>query len=239
MTISYQIFEVGNTPTTLIAPENDSQKVWIQNLEPLSDTDEYARAGFIYQAAQKFSVSAGSTANLNMATGSAGVQIEYYEIVSDTSNVTATLIEGATVTTSGAAIPAHNLNRAIAGTPTATLSSASTVAGGTVIATEFTTADKHAAGGGMGSQKIFTLKPSSNYAFRFVNEGNQDTNVFLQLGFSEKYNGLNQVWLGSSAGSAVTLRGHEMIQLDVRGGEQITAVSNGGTNTVVVMKQGD
>ena len=239
MTISYQIFEVGNTPVTLIAPENDSQKVWIQNLEPLSDTDEYARAGFIYQVAQKFSVASGGTTNLNMATGSSGIQIEYYEIVSDTSNVTATLIEGATVTTSGAAVPAFNLNRNIAGTPTATLSSASTVTGGTVIATEFTTADKHAAGGGMGSQKIFTLLPDSDYAFRFVNEGNQTTNVFLQLGFSEKYNGLNQVWLGSSAGSAVTLRGSEMIQLDIRGGEEITAVSSGGTNTVVVMRQGD
>lgn len=239
MAITYDIYEVGNTPVTLIAPENDSQKVWIQNLEPLSDTDEYARAGFIYQVAQKFSVASGGTANLNMATGSSGIQIEYYEIVSDTSNVTATLIEGATVTTSGAAVPAFNLNRNIAGTPTATLSSASTVTGGTVIATEFTTADKHAAGGGMGSEKIFTLLPDSDYVFRFVNEGNQTTNVFLQLGFSEKYNGLNQVWLGSSAGSAVTLRGSEMIQLDIRGGEEITAVSSGGTNTVVVMRQAD
>jgi hypothetical protein len=72
---------------------------------------------------------------------------------------------------------------------------------------------------------------------RFVNEGNQTTNVFLKLGYSEKYNGLNQVWLGSSAGSAVTLRGNEMIQLDIRGDEEIVAVSNGGTNTVVVMRQ--
>ena len=239
MTISYQIFEVGNTPTTLIAPENDSQKVWIQNLEPDSDTDEYARAGFLYQVSQGFSIASPGTVQFNIATGTAGLQIEYYEIISDTEKVTASLIEGATVTTSGAAIPAYNLNRVIGGTPTATLSSASTVTGGTIVASEMVTADKHAAGGGSGSNKIFTLKPSQNYVMRFVNGGNQTTGMHLNLGFSEKFNGLNQVWLGSSAGSAVTLRGHEMIQLDVRGGEQITAVSNGGTNTVVVMKQGD
>lgn len=239
MAITYEIFEVGETPTTLIAPENDSQKVWIQNLEPLSDTDEYARAGFLYSVSEKFALASPGTVTVNIATGSAGLQIEYYEILSDVSNVTATLIEGATVTTSGAAIPSYNLNRNVTTPAVATFASASTVTGGSVIATEYLTADKHAAGGGMGSQKIYTLKPSDDYVMSFVNNGNQATNVFLSLGFSEKYNGLNQVWLGSSAGSAVTLRGHEMIQLDVRGGEEIVAVSDGGTNTVVVMKQGD
>lgn len=239
MAITYQVFEVGDTPTTLVPPENDSQKVWIQNLEPLSDTDEYARAGFLWTISQKFSVSSPGTVSFNIATGSAGLQIEYYEILSDTSNVTAQLIEGATVTTSGAAIPTFNLNRNIAGSASATLSSASTVTGGTAIATEYLTADKHAAGGGMGSQKIYTLRPDEDYVMQFVNDGNQTTNVFLSLGFSEKYNGLNQVWLGTSAGSAVTLRGHEMVQLDLSGGEELTAVSDGGTNTVVVMRQGD
>jgi hypothetical protein len=237
MAITYNLYEIGNTAREIVAPSSDSQKVWIQNLEPLSDTDEYARAGFIYQLSQTFTIASPGTAQFNIATGSAGLQIEYYEIISDTSAVTSSLIEGATVTTNGVAIPSYNLNRVVAGTPTATLSSATTVTGGTVIATEFLTADKHAAGGGAGSYKIFTLKPSSNYVMRFVNNGNQSTSTHLILGFSEKYNGLNQVWLGSSAGSAVTLRGHEMIQLDVRGGEQITAVSDGGTNTVVVMRQ--
>jgi hypothetical protein len=237
MAISYSIYEIGDTPRQIVPPSLDSQKVWIQNLEPQSETDEYARVGFIFQAGQKFSISSGGTANLNIATGTAGLQIEYYEIISDTSNVTASLIESATVTTNGVAIPAYNLNRNITTTPTAVLSSAVSVSGGTTIATDFTTANKHAAGGGAGNQNIFTLKPSQNYVMRFVNEGNQTTNVFLKLGYSEKYNGLNQVWLGSSAGSAVTLRGHEMIQLDVRGDEEIVAVSNGGTNTVVVMRQ--
>ena len=239
MAITYQVFEVGDTPTRLVPPENDSQKVWIQNLEPLSDTDEYARAGFLWTISQKFAISSPGTVSFNIATGSAGLQIEYYEILSDTSNVTAQLIEGATVTTSGAAIPTFNLNRNIAGSASATLSSASTVTGGTAIATEYLTADKHAAGGGMGSQKIYTLRPDEDYVMQFVNNGNQATNVFLGLGFSEKYNGLNQVWLGTSAGSAVTLRGHEMVQLDLSGGEELTAVSDGGTNTVVVMRQGD
>lgn len=237
MAITYEIFEVGDSPVELVPPSNDTQKVWIQNLEPQSDTDEYARAGFIYQVGQKFSVASPGTVTFNIATGSAGLQIEYFEILSDTSNVTASLIEGATVTTSGAAIPAYNLNRNITTGPNATLSSASTVTGGSVIATEYLTADKHAAGGGSSSQKIYTLKPSEDYVMQFVNNGNQTTNVFLSLGFSEKYNGLNQVWLGTSAGSAVTLRGHEWIQLDVRGDERIQAVSDGGTNTIVVMRQ--
>jgi hypothetical protein len=237
MAISYSIYEVGDTPTQLVPPSLDTQKVWIQNLEPQSDTDEYARAGFIYQVGQKFAVASPGTVTFNIATGTAGLQIEYFEILSDSSNVTASLIEGATVTTSGAAIPAYNLNRNITTAPTATLSSAASVSGGSAIAIEYLTADKHAAGGGAASQKIYTLKPSEDYVMEFVNNGNQATNVFLSLGFSEKYNGLNQVWLGSSAGSAVTLRGHEMIQLDVRGNEEIVAVSNGGTNTVVVMRQ--
>lgn len=237
MAITYQVFEVGNTPVELVPPSNDSQKVWIQNLEPLSDTDEYARAGFIYQASQKFSLASPGTVSLNITTGTAGVQIEYYEILSDAEKVTARLIEGATITTSGAAIPAYNLNRTITTAPSATLSSATSVVGGTIIASEFITADKHAAAGGANSAKIYTLKPSQNYGIQFVNEGNQPTNVFLSLGFSEKYNGLNQVWLGTSAGSAVTLRGHEWIQLDIRGEERIQAVSNGGTNTIVVMRQ--
>ena len=236
MAISYQIFEVGDEPVELVPPSNDSQKVWIQNLEPLSETDEYARAGFIYQVSQKFSVASPGTVTFNIATGTAGLQIEYYEILSDTSNVTASLIEGATVTPSGAAIPAYNLNRNITAAPTATLSSA-TRSGGSAIATEYLTADKHAAGGGANSQKIYTLKPEEDYVMEFVNNGNQTTNVFLSLGFSEKYNGLNQVWLGTSAGSAVTLRGHEWIQLDIRGEERIQAVSDGGTNTIVVMRQ--
>ena len=237
MAISSSVYEVTDTPIQIVAADFDSQKVWIQNVEPLSETDEYARAGFLYGIGQKFAVASSSTVNFAITTGSAGLQIASYEILSDTSNVTATLIEGATVTTSGAAIPTYNLNRNVADNATATLSSASTVTGGTVIATEYLTADKHAAGGGMGSSKIYTLLPSDDYVFRFVNNGNQTTNVFLNLTFSEKYNGLNQVWLGSSAGSAVTLRGHEMIQLDLRGGESLTAVSDGGTNTVVVLRQ--
>ena len=237
MAISSSVYEVTDTPVQIVAADFDSQKVWIQNVEPLSETDEYARAGFLYGIGQKFPVSSSGTVNFAMTTGSAGLQIESYEILSDTSNVTGTLIEGATVTTSGAAIPTYNLNRNTGDNATSTLSSASTVTGGSVIATEYLTADKHAAGGGMGSSKIYTLLPSEDYVFRFVNNGNQTTNVFLNLTFSEKYNGLNQVWLGSSAGSAVTLRGHEMIQLDLRGGESLTAVSDGGTNTVVVLRQ--
>lgn len=237
MAITYQLFEIGDTPTQIVPPGLDTQKVWIQNLEPQSDTDEYARAGFIHQVSQKFTVASPGTVSFNLATGSAGLQIEYFEILSDTANVTASLIEGATVTTSGAAIPTYNLNRNSSDTITATLSSAASVSGGSAIAVEYLTADKHAAGGGAASQKVYTLKPSEDYVMQFVNNGNQATGVFLSLGFSEKYNGLNQVWLGSSAGSAVTLRGHEMIQLDVRGDEEITAVSDGGINTVVVMRQ--
>jgi len=237
MAITYNVFEVTDSAVEILPASFDSQKIWIQNLEPLSEVDEYARAGFLYNLAKKFAVSSAGTVNFAITTGSAGLQIESYEIISDVSNVTATLIEGATVTTSGAAIPNYNMNRNMADNAISTLSSASTVTGGSVIASEYLTADKHAAGGGMGSIKIYTLKPDEDYVFRFVNNGNQITNVFLNLSFSEKYNGLNQIWLGSSAGSAVTLRGHEMIQLDVRGGESLTAVSDGGTNTVVVMRQ--
>lgn len=236
MAISFNVYEVTDTPVQIVAADFDSQKVWIQNVEPLSDSDEYARAGFIWEIGQFFPVVQAGTTTFGITTGSAGMQIEYFSMTSDTSNVLAELVEGTTNTT-GASVDAYNTNRNESDTYTSTFATATAATGGSVVNSEFITADKHSAGGGMTTGKIITLQPSTDYAFRFINKQNQDTNVFLSLGFTEKYNGLNQVWLGSSAGSAVTLRGHEMVQLDIRGGESITAVSDGGTNTVVVMRQ--
>jgi hypothetical protein len=236
MAISFNVYEVTDTAVQIVAADFDSQKVWIQNVEPLSDSDEYARAGFIWELSQLFPVAQSGTTTFAITTGSAGLQIEYFAITSDTSNVLAQLVEG-TTNTAGASVAAYNTNRNESDTYTSSFATATVATGGSVVNSEFVTADKHSAGGGMTSGKIITLQPSTDYAFRFVNQQNQETNVFLNLGFTEKYNGLNQVWLGSSAGSAVTLRGHEMIQLDLRGGESLTAVSDGGSNTVIVMRQ--
>lgn len=236
MAITYNVFEVTDTPVEILPASFDSQKVWIQNIEPLSDTDEYARAGFIYELSQLFPVAASSTATFAIATGTAGMQIEYFALTSDSTNVYAELVEAPT-NTAGATLGAYNLNRNQSDAHVTTFATATASTGGSVVSSEYISADKHSAGGGMSSGKIITLKPSEDYAFRFINQENQTTNLHIGIGFTEKYNGLNQVWLGSSAGSAVTLRGHEMIQLDVRGGESLTAVSDGGTNTVVVMRQ--
>ena len=236
MAISYNVYEVTDTPVEIVAADFDSQKVWIQNVEPESDSDEYARAGFVYEISQLFPLAASSTATFAIATGTAGMQIEYFGMTSDATNVLAELVEAPT-NTAGASLNAYNLNRNESDAHVTTFATATASTGGSVVNSEFITADKHSAGGGMQSGKIITLKPSEDYAFRFINQENQATNLHLSVGFTEKYNGLNQVWLGTSAGSAVTLRGHEMIQLDIRGGESVAAVSDGGTNTVVVMRQ--
>lgn len=236
MAITYRVFEVGETPTQIVPPSVDSQKIWIQNLEPSDDVPSKVRAGNIYAIAQKFQVSGSDNVYFSLLTGSKGIQFDFYRIVSENHNVTAELIEGATVTTTGNEIPAYNLNRNFPDTYDAEFKAASAVSGGTVISREVIIASG-SVGGVFESDKILTLKPSTQYAMKFDNTESGTTEMFLEIGFSEIYNGANNVWLGSSAGSAVTLGGQQMIQLDIRGDEELIAVSQGNTNTVVVMRQ--
>ena len=236
MDVTGYTVSVGTASVPVVAMSADAQHVVIQNLETPSDTGAYARDGGMYLLHNEFTVNSPGTAMFSVATGSTGLQIEFYEIISTVSNVRAELVEGATITTTGAAIPAYNLNRNESDAHDTVFTSASTVTGGSVVSAEYITADKHAAGGGQRSGKIQTLEPSTSYAFKFINKGNQNTTVFFQMGFVEKYNGYNDVWLGGSDGSSFRLRGGQDVYLPMGQGQTLSAEAQGSA-VVGVLKQ--
>jgi len=225
MDVTGYTVSVGTASVPVVAMSADSQHVVLQNLEPVSDPDAYARAGYLYIAGGTVTIASGGTALFNLATGAAGLQIEGYELVSTNGDVYAELVEGATVTTTGAAIPSYNLNRTEADDADAVLNAASTVTGGSAISTELITASKQGGGGGMIISKIHTLEASSNYAFRFTNIGNQSTVFFFQVIFSEKFNGQNDIWLGGTANAGYRLRGGDSVYLPMGQGQTLSAVA--------------
>lgn len=236
MSVSGYTVSLGTASVPIVSPSADAQNVVIQNLEPASDPDEYARAGYLYIVGGTVTIGASGTARFSVATGSVGMQIEGYELVSTAEPVYAELIEGATITTTGAAIPSYNLNRNEADDATTVFSAASTVTGGSTISSELITGSKQGGGGGMVASKIHTLKPSANYAFRFTNMTNQETGFFFQVIFSEKFNGQNDVWLGGDGEAAFRLRGGESVYLPMISGQVLSAEA-GESALVGVLKQ--
>lgn len=235
MAITQQVFTLGTFVQQILPPTHDAQYVTIQNLQPPATPGAYSRDGYAFHMSRKFSIASPGTATFSIETPASGVQFISYQIVSDNAAVTATLIEGATVTVSGTAIPAYNLNRQSSRTPSAVLDTATNVVGGTVISTEFITA-AHKVSGSAASDKVFTLKASQKYAMRFVNEGNQTTNMFFDLVWSEQFNGDHDVWLGVEDQS-YRLRGGEAIQLPMQAGEPINARGGGTPVRVAVIRQ--
>ena len=236
MLVNGYTVSVGTASVPVVSMSADAQYVVIQNLEPVSDSAEYARAGYLYIVGGTVTIPASGTARFSVATGSAGMQIQGYELVSTAEPVYAELIEGATITTTGAAIPSYNLNRSEADDATTVFSAASTVTGGSAISSELITASKQGGGGGMIVSKIHTLEGSSNYAFRFTNLTNQETVFFFQVIFSEKFNGQNDVWLGGADGASFRLRGGESVSLPMIAGQTLSAEAEESA-VVGVLKQ--
>lgn len=235
MAINYQVFNVGTAAVEIVGQGMDSKKVWIQNLSATPDDAAYARAGYVYLIDQIVSIPSLGTAAFSFTTGATGAQFEFWNFATTSDNVLGQLIEGGTVTATGTAVPAYNMNRNYGDDYLAEIETASAVTGGTVIVQELINADKEA-GGGMESSKIVTLEPDTQYGFNFVNQGNQTTSLHAQIGFVEKFNGVNRVYLGTTAGSSVYLAGGEKVAFDLRGDESIYAISDNGTNDVAVMK---
>ena len=208
MALTQAIYTVGTATQTVVAPTNDYATYLLKNLEPTS-VEGAARDGHIYLVGQKFTITSGSSVSFSIMTGPTGVQFDFYEIISDTSLVYAELIEGATVVTAGPDVPAYNMNRNFSDTHSAVLKAATSVTGGTTISAEYVTASNQA-GGAISSQKIHTLKPNTQYAMKFSGVGSQTTTVFFQLAFSERYNGYNNIWLGTVNNSYVLKAGEEL-----------------------------
>lgn len=234
MALAQGVYSIGTAVTTVVAPTNDVATYVLKNLEP-KGVDELTREGHVYLAEQLFTVTQGATVNFSLMTGVTGLQFEFYSITSDTSNVYAELKESPTVVTTGSALPAYNLNRNYADTFTSELKAATSVTGGTVISAELVTASK-AAGGSNAQSKVHTLKPNTQYSMSFTNQGNQDTKVFFQLAFAEKYNGYSTVWLGA-VGSTFPIEAGEELKMTLLPLETINATALANSVQLAVIRQ--
>lgn len=234
MALTQEVFTVGTATSTVVAPTHDYAEFVLKNLQP-GTPEELARDGHVFLIGQQFAIPAGGTVAFSMTTGATGAQFDFYQIVSEAASVVASLIEGATITTTGNPIPAYNLNRTKSDSHMAVFRAATAVTGGTVVSSEFVTASIHG-GGDMASNKIHTLEPSTQYAMRFVNQGNQSTNVFFQLGFSEQFNGFNEIWLGVADESFV-IRPNESLHLTLNPNATINATALMDSCLLAVIRQ--
>lgn len=234
MSISQKVYSVGTTPITVVAPTTDYVKYVIKNIQP-ETIEDYARDGYLYLVSSQFTITSGSTINFSFLTGATGAQFDFYSMVTSASDVYAELIEGATVSATGSAIPVHNLNRNYSDTCNAVLKAATSITGGTTISTEFMPASNQSSGS-MSSNKIHTLAPNTQYGFKFTNQGAQTTSVHFQLGFSEHYNGYNNIWLDTINDSFVLKAGEELV-MELLPNATINAVSAINSNKLSVMRQ--
>jgi hypothetical protein len=223
--VTTQVFSIGTAGTKIVTDSGDMQDVIIQNIEPEANADDLAREGYLYLVGQKFTVGASGTVIFNMATPPGGLQLEFYEIVSTAEAVLAELIEGGTVTTTGNAIPSYNINRTEPDDAATVFKAATAVTDGSVVSTELITGSKQGGGGATAFSKIHTLNGGEDYAMRFTNQTNQQTICFLQLGFSEKFNGQSEVWVGEGLNDGVRLRGGDRIQMRLQQGQTLWAIS--------------
>lgn len=234
MSLTVESFTIGTAVERIVPGLHYSQDLIVENLEPANNSVSYAKEGFLYGIYSEFPVVQNGSAIFEVTTGTGGMQIDFYEILSTVAPVKASLIEGGTVSTSGTVISAYNVNRDYADDAEAVFTSGTAITGGSAVAEEYITADKHAVGGGAKSGKTYTLSPSTDYAFQFVNEGNQNTVCFFQLTFAEKFNGQNRVTIGDDAGNGFQLDGGERIHLRSDRGQSVYAVSTNEARIVVV-----
>jgi hypothetical protein len=196
---------------------------------------DLARKGHIYSVSRYFPIANNGTAIFSFTTGDSGAQFENWEFSSSTSSVLGTLYEGSTITTTGSAIPAHNLNRNHSDTHDSTLYAASALSGGTAVISQYIGASNQSTGGS--SQNIpVTLKPNTQYGFTFADVGGVGTNLHIQLDWAEQYNGYNDIWLGTANGSYL-LHGGEEISLDLFPYATINATAGSEGCRLAVMRQ--
>ena len=151
--------------------------------ESATDPDGLAKRGLVYLMSEFFTLAASGSVFFALNTNGREVEFQFYDITSSQSLVRASLIESPTATPFNYITP-RNLNRNFTDNATASLSSASAVSGGTVIATELI-GNTSKAGGEVSSRKIHTLKDGTLYVMRFVNVDNQVSLMHMNLGWSE------------------------------------------------------
>lgn len=236
MALTTQVVSVGTATTTLVPPTVDAALVWLENIEPSNNLGDFSRDGFVYVVSQYLTLANNGVVRFSFTAGDTGAQFDFWDFEATSSSVLAELIEGATITANGTAVPAYNLNRNYPDDYVAVLEGASAITGGTVILSEFVGASNQASGGAA-SNKIVTLEPNTQYGFRFTDVGGNGAKLHVQIGWVEKYNGYNDVWINNSVGNAARLRGGEKIQLKLNQSEGLVATAIRDGVKIAVMRQ--
>ena len=235
MPLTQNVYTVGTAATTVVAPTVDSARYVLKNLEPSSNLGDYSRKGYVYTVSQYLPIANNGSVYFSFTTGANGAQFDFWNFASSTSSVIGYLIQGATITTTGSAISGRNLNRNFSDIHQSTLLAATNITGGTTILSEYVGASNQAAGG-MNSSKVVTLQPNTQYGFKFTDVGGVGTNLHIQIGWVEQYNGLNDIWLGTADDSFV-LHGGEEISMYLRPYETINAIAGSEGRKLAVMRQ--
>ena len=233
--LSQNVYTIGTAATTVVAPTVDAGHYVLKNLEPDQSLGDYSRKGYVYTVSQYFPVANNQSVYFSFLTGATGAQFNFWNFSSTTSDVLASLIEGATIVTTGSAIPAYNMDHRFPDDYTAVLKAATSITGGTVALSEFVGGSNQAAGG-MTSNKVVTLKPNTEYGFRFQDVGGNGTNVHIQIGWVEYYNGLTDIWLGTPNESFV-LHGGQEIAMYLHPYETINATAGSSGRKLAVIRQ--
>lgn len=233
--LAQNVYTVGTAATTVVEPTLDSARYVLKNLEPANLVGEFSRDGYAYVVSRYIPIANNGTAIFSFLTGSTGAQFDAWTFESSNSSVIGELIEGATITTTGAAIPGYNLNRTESDAHASVLKAATALTGGTAVLSEYIGASNQASGGAA-SSKIVTLEPNTEYGFRFRDVGGNGTNLHIQIIWVEKYNGLNSIWLGTVDDSYVLMGGEE-VSMYLRPYEVINATATRDGCRLAVMRQ--
>lgn len=233
--ISQSVITVGTTPVTVVAPTIDAAHYTLKNLEPDQTLGDYARKGYVYTVSQYIPIANNANAYFSFLTGPTGAQLNFWNFASSNSSVLGSLIEGATIVTTGSPIPAFNMDHRFPDNYTAVLKAATSITGGTVTLTEYIGASNQASGG-VTSNKVVTLEPNTEYGFRFQDVGGNGTNLHIQIGWVEYYNGLTDIWLGTPDNSFV-LHGGQEISLDLFPYATINATAGSEGRKLAVLRQ--
>ena len=233
--ITQNVYTIGTAATQVVAPTIDAAHYTLKNLEPDQTLGDYSRKGYVYTVSQYFTIANNGNVYFSFLTGPTGAQFNFWNFSSTTSDVLASLIEGATIVTTGSAIPAYNMDHRYPDDYTAVLKAATSITGGTVALSEFVGGSNQAAGG-MTSNKVVTLQPNTEYGFRFQDVGGNGTHCHIQIGWVEYYNGLTDIWLGTPNASYV-LHGGESISLDLFPYATINATAGSQGRKLAVLRQ--
>lgn len=225
----------AGSATQVVAPTVDAGHYLIKNLQPDEDLGELSRQGYTYAVSRYFQIANNGTAIFSFTTGANGAQFDFWDFDSSGSSVIAELIEGATITTTGNAIPGYNLNRNESDAHQSELKAATALTGGTVVYSNYIGASNQASGGSSSSM-VITLEPNTQYGFRFRDVGGNGTDVHVLIGWVEIYNGLQAVWLGTKDDSFV-LRGGEEIKFRLFPNESVNAIGGHDGAKVAVIRQ--